>query len=81
MNHPKNVREALQELAEKDIDQIQVETAHKWAGRACAAKLYGYEDDAHEYAHEALEHAALCADDAVIDEVREQLARYGAKGN
>lgn len=81
MRHPKAVTEAIRELEEKTLDDIQVETARKWLARACAAKVMGLEDDAHEYAHEALEHAALAQSETLIDEVRAELARYGAKGN
>lgn len=65
------VKEAMAELAEKDITQIQVETAIKWCGRAVAAKLIGLKErDVTEFAHEAIEHAALSGDDITLRRVR-----------
>jgi hypothetical protein len=64
------IKEATEELSKKSYRDIQVETAFKWAARACAsyknvssaktdgAKLHTYLL-AEEYAHEAVEHAAL----------------------
>jgi len=57
---------ALAELQQKSLEQIQQETAFVWMNRALAARSL-YEStgdvhwllDAHEYAHEAMEHAAL----------------------
>ncbi len=59
-------REGFVELRKKTLHQIQVETAYKWSGRACAAALLGRMDDAEEYAHEAIEHAALSGDDQLL---------------
>jgi hypothetical protein len=57
---------ALEELAHKTIYVVQCETALTWSGRALAAyAMYAQTgeprclSDAGEYAHEALEHAAL----------------------
>jgi hypothetical protein len=57
---------AVEELSVKSIYVVQCETAVTWAGRALAAySMYGHTGklqwllDAGEYAHEALEHAAL----------------------
>lgn len=67
----KATEEALTELAGKDIRQIQVETAAKWCGRALAARIMGLpERDVTEFAHEAVEHAALAGDDEVLRTVR-----------
>ena len=71
------IREALVELRGKTLRQIQVDTAYKWAGRACAAAMMGRHDDAEEYAHEAIEHAALSGDDNLLAEVRRAHARFG----
>ena len=71
--------EALNELQSMSLKQIQVETAYKWAGRALAAAHLGKSHDAIEYAHEALEHAALSGRDVVLREVREALKRAGVE--
>jgi hypothetical protein len=74
-------REALDELTKKSLKDIQVETARKWAYRAWAARSFSewaknpgarekWLHDATEYEHEALEHAALSGDDALLAEVR-----------
>ena len=71
--------EALGELQAMTLKQIQVETAYKWAGRALAAANLGRGHDAIEYAHEALEHAALSGKDNVLREIREALKRAGVE--
>ena len=71
--------EALGELQDMTLKQIQVETAYKWAGRALAAANLGLGHDAIEYAHEALEHAALSGKDTVLREIREALKRAGVE--
>jgi len=57
---------AMSELHGKTIERVQHETAITWAGRALASYALLMETgelqrllDAEEYAHEALEHAAL----------------------
>jgi hypothetical protein len=59
------------------IESIQAATAITWAGRALEAyenfvrtTNFDWLRDADEYMHEALEHAALHPDPAVLDEVR-----------
>ena len=44
------IADGLEELQKKTLRQIQVDTAYKWSGRACAAALMGRMDDA-ERAH------------------------------
>jgi hypothetical protein len=75
---------ALAELLSKSIVDIQVETARTWAYRAWAAKqlaaqakarddkqaFVSYLIDSAEYAHEAVEHAALSEDSEILIEVR-----------
>jgi hypothetical protein len=73
----KAIREALVELRGKTLHQVQVETAYKWAGRACAASMMGQHDDAEEYAHEAIEHAALSGDDRLLGAVRAAMRGHG----
>lgn len=73
------IEDGLAELRKKTLHQIQVETAIKWCGRACAAALMGRMDDAEEYAHEAIEHAALSGDDSLLKGVRSALAKFSVK--
>jgi hypothetical protein len=65
-----DVKEAIKELRDKTLEDIQRETAWKWASRACAAFQKASEQkslkdavkwllEAEEYKHEAIEHAAL----------------------
>jgi hypothetical protein len=71
---------AIEELSTKTLDDIQRETAIKWAHRAWAARLLAANadmenrlrllGDAGEYAHEAIEHAALADDDDLLALVR-----------
>lgn len=65
------------DLARKNLRQIQAETAVTWTGRACAARYLRHDADAIEYAHEAIEHAALSGDAALLEAVRAQLRVYG----
>lgn len=65
--------------AGKTLKQIQVETAYKWAGRALAAASLGLGHDAIEYAHEAIEHAALSGKDNVLREIREVFKQAGVE--
>lgn len=64
------IDDALDELRRKTLHQIQIETAVKWCGRACAASMLGRMDDAKEYAHESIEHAALSGDMHLLEAVR-----------
>lgn len=63
---------AMDELRRMTIRQVQIDTAIKWGGRAIAAKAMGREADAHEYAHESLEHVAL-ADDPELQRLLRQV--------
>ena len=60
-----DVSEAEQELQQKTKEDIQRETAFKWAARCIAAWRLGKKDDADDYYHEAIEHAALVEDDCI----------------
>jgi hypothetical protein len=84
----KKVKEAKEELGKKSYRDIQVETAWKWAARACASYENVLTADRHqkfqiyllaqEYEHEAVEHAALVptnADD-LLERVQELLSQY-----
>ena len=80
MSLKKSIEASLVELEQKSLQQIQVETAIKWAGRACAAAMLDRHDEAHEFAHEAIEHAALSNDDRLLKQIRLAFVRYGVEG-
>ena len=72
----KYIEEARAELMEKSYQDIQTETALKWAARAYAAYeiVFRLDSDAEqigwfhvgeEYRHEALEHSALIEDEEI----------------
>lgn len=65
---------AIDELQQKSLTDIQVETAATWAYRAWAAYRLGMFHDAVEYEHESLEHAALSGNDDVLHAVRSIIA-------
>jgi len=71
-----HVERAIGELSRKNLRQIQRETAKVWYGRAIAAARL-FHEDASEYAHEAIEHAALAGDDGLLWEIREGLRLNG----
>ncbi len=71
------VEQGLAELRTKTLRQIQFDTALVWCGRAIAAARLGVVDDAIEYAHEAIEHAALSGSDELLGTIREGLRREG----
>lgn len=56
---------ALNELRTKDHDQIERETAVRWAARSVAAMTLGRPEESSDYRHEALEHAAQVSGDFV----------------
>lgn len=76
--------DARREVLEKTRQQIDEETAYKWAARAAAAYEYfrhGGElcwlRDCEEYLHEAIEHAALADHSgAVLRAVRQWVHQY-----
>lgn len=70
---------ARRELLTKSLHDIQRETALVWCARACVAAEMGLDHDATEYAHEAIEHAALCASDSLLNGVRRNLAAFGVR--
>jgi hypothetical protein len=73
------IEAARAELARKGLRAVQTDTAIKWLGRAVVAKEQGKGEDAHEYAHEALEHAALSDRVSLIEDVRRSLRQIGIK--
>jgi len=73
------VDKARSELATKNLTDVQKETARTWAGRALVANEQGRVLDAHEYAHESIEHAALSGDNALLDEIRSAFNAAGVE--
>lgn len=71
------IKKAAAELRIKSLKDIQVETAKTWAGRACVAAGMGREQDAIEYAHEAIEHAALSGKEGLLTDIRASLRACG----
>lgn len=80
------IEKARKELSEKNLNDIQIQTAWTWASRAAASyqnsldakgkdKLL-YWSLGEEYYHEAVEHAALADSDSFLKEVRDALAPY-----
>lgn len=81
-----DLEKARQELGEKNLDQIQKETAMTWGSRAavsfenCLAatgikKMTCFAIGL-EYFHEALEHAALVEGEDVITALKKELSPY-----
>jgi len=71
------IKKAAVELQTKTLNDIQVETAKTWAGRACVAASIGLKQDAIEYAHEAIEHAALSGHEGLLTDIRAALRACG----
>lgn len=71
-----SLRKALKELESKTLNDIQYDTAITWCGRACAASMLGLMADAKEYAHEAIEHAALSKSFELLYLVQNYLDSY-----
>ena len=72
------IEDAVEELQEKELQEIQIETAKKWCGRAIAAQLLSREErEVTEYAHEAVEHAALSGDEEIVYEIIRTLKSFG----
>lgn len=72
------ITKGVDELRRKTLKDIQVETAMTWTGRAVAAALLG-SPDASEYAHEAIEHAALAGRLDLLEDIRQMLAHHGVE--
>lgn len=73
------LEQATDELRKKTIREIQADTAITWCHRAVAAMNLGSEHDATEYAHEAIEHAALCGDGQLLRWVQRTVADNGIR--
>lgn len=78
-SHRIDLDKARRELLSKSLHDIQCETALVWCARACVAAEMGLDHDATEYAHEAIEHAALCDDDTLLSGVRRKLAAFDVR--
>ncbi len=70
------IEKAMRELPGTTLGEIQMQTAYTWAGRACAAATLGLHTDAIEYAHEAIEHAALSGNDPLLAEIRKAFVKH-----
>lgn len=84
-----HIQDAEDELAHTSYNDIQKQTAYKWAARAAAsyknvltatdktAKLTTY-ILSQEYEHEAIEHAALCTlrPEDVVSQIQDLLMEY-----
>ena len=74
----KDIENGLEELKTKSLKTIQCETAMKWAGRAIAAHLLKRPStEMTEFAHEAIEHAALCGVPNVLETIRAAFDEIG----
>lgn len=71
------LQQAHEELRHKTIRAIQEDTAVTWCHRAIAAASMGNDEDAKEYGHEAIEHAALSGSDQLLRWVRRTCAEAG----
>jgi len=82
-----DIEEALKEVQEKDEDQIEEETAYKWASRAIASYMMYDKTGEQKWLlagedrrHEALEHASLCEDDGkTLTAVRKEIEKHRPK--
>lgn len=71
------VETALNELRRTRMHDIQRQTALVWYGRAIAAIKLGRPEDAREFAHESIEHAALSGDMRLVAELHQRLVSHG----
>lgn len=71
------VDRGLEEVRTKTLRQVQYETAKVWYGRAIASSRLNRTEDAVEYAHEAIEHAALSGHEELLWTIREGLRLGG----
>lgn len=78
-----DVKAALQEVQQKSAEQIEQETAYKWASRAIACDMLYKQTGllhwllrAEDMKHEALEHAAVVMDrGATVRTLQDVLSR------
>jgi len=87
------VNEAIQELKHKSFNDVQLETAYKWASRAAASyvlmidaevdKKLGFWTMAEDYYHEAIEHAALTVGNPaeLVAKIQAAVAPYQEKAS
>lgn len=77
-----DTKAAAEELTKKNLHQIELETAYKWASRAWVAytnfnksRDWRWLCDADDYYHEALEHGALAEQktNGVLKEIRAKI--------
>lgn len=80
---------ARTELSQKNMDQIQKETAYTWASRAIVcyenclnakgAQQLAWWSLAEEYGTEAKEHSALVENEDVVSQIKKELTPYQEK--
>jgi hypothetical protein len=71
------IEAARSELKRSGMADIQRQTALVWYGRAVAAIELARPEDAREFAHESIEHAALAGDMSLVVELHRRLAAIG----
>jgi len=72
-----HVEAALRELRTMRAADVHRQTAKVWYGRVLAALRLGRREDAQEFAHEAIEHAALSGDMPLFAEIHHNLRAHG----
>jgi hypothetical protein len=79
-----DIESAIKEVQDKTEQEIEIETAYKWASRSCACyelyedtKLLKWLLKAEEFKNEALEHAALAKDSGrTLKVVEDEMDKY-----
>jgi hypothetical protein len=84
-----DLEKAKKELSEKNLNDIQKETAITWASRAAVSFENCLQSDGlkkvtcfavgEEYLHEALEHAALVEGEDVLSQIKREVLPYQEK--
>jgi hypothetical protein len=84
-----DLEKARKELSEKNLNDIQKETAVTWASRAAVSFENCLQSDGikkvtcfavgEEYLHEALEHAALVEGEDVLSQIKQEVLPYQEK--
>ena len=67
-----SIKDALVELDEKSLIDIEQETSIKWGARAIAAKRLGMDEAYIVFQNEALEHAAMVSGD-LVDQINAEI--------
>jgi hypothetical protein len=80
---------AREELSQKNMDQIQKDTAYTWASRAIicyenclsanGVSQLAWWSLAEEYANESKEHSALVSNEDVLSQIKKEIEPYQEK--